>query len=90
MASITEVRKYTFEKKEYTTLQQIKTVVENKLGIFIDTLDVTLTPKQKLNILQGLIAYKTAVVYALSITYLQETDDENCLYNTLEKNILDL
>lgn len=90
MASITEVRKYTFENKEYTSLQQIKTVVENKLGIFIDTLDVTLTPKQKLNILQGLIAYKTAVVYALSITYLQETDDENCLYNTLEKNILDL
>lgn len=70
---------------EYSTLKEVYTKVENDIGAIIDTFDVTLTPKQKLNILSGILSNKRALSGFLNI----EIDFGDGLQGDM-RNLLDI
>ena len=82
---ITKIERYKLRGVEFKTLATVREHVENQLGLIIDKLDVTLTPKQKLNILQGLTDNKRDMVTFLSVEFNMGDDFQGDF-----KNILDI
>ena len=62
------VEKYIFNGVEYKDLASIATIMENKIGAVIDRADVTLTPRQKLNLLKSIVESRRQLVNALTVT----------------------
>lgn len=83
---IQKIEIYKLNGKEYRSLKQIKTEVENIIGEIIDQVNPRLTPKQKLDFLQVIIKNKKELCSALSIGI--DLDDTN-LHGDY-KNILDI
>lgn len=83
---IEQVTSYKFNGKEYRNLAAIKTDIENRIGEIIDC-DVTLTPKQKLNMLKAIVTNKAKLHSLLDVSFTIE-DGKFGIYQT--KNILDL
>lgn len=83
---VKRIEKYQYKGKEYKSLQDIYTELQNGLGVIIDRFDVTLTPKQKLNILKGIVKDKKTLIGLLSV---EIDNSDNSLYGDF-KNILDL
>jgi hypothetical protein len=83
---ITTVTTYKLNGKEFKSLAAIKTHLENSIGAIIDYSDVTLTPKQKLNLLAAIIKNKKELVYLLSVRF---NEKENGLQSDW-RNIFDI
>lgn len=84
---ITPITIYKFNGKKYRNLAAIKTEVENRIGAIIDYADMTLTPKQKLNLLKAIANKKAELHKLLDITFTIESVSAMSDY---DKNILDL
>lgn len=82
---IKKITRYKLNGVEYPDLAKMREHCENQLGAIIDKFDVTLTPKQKLNILNGLTANHVELRKWLSVSYISEA--ENVL-NDSPANIL--
>lgn len=82
---ITEIKRYKFDDKEYKDLPAVKTEIQNRIGEIIDYSDVTLTPKQKLNLFKAIVKYKGVLRNLLNVTI---PIVEDSTWN--DKNILDL
>jgi hypothetical protein len=67
MPQIEQVTRYKFNGKEYKTLNKIKQEIEDDLGKIIDSMDVTMTPRQKLNIFNTLVSSKSQVIKLLVV-----------------------
>ena len=87
MVEIKRIERYKLRGNEYASLKQIQDHVQNKIGLIVDKMDVTLTPKQKLNILQVIIDNKEALKVQLDVCIDLKHDDP--LYSSM-KNILDM
>jgi hypothetical protein len=74
MPQIEQVTRYKFNGKEYKTLSKIKQEIEDDLGKIIDSMDVTMTPRQKLNIFNSLVSSKSQVIKLLAV--LQELGND--------------
>jgi len=83
---IQRIEVYRLYGKEYRSIKDIQTDIENKIGRIIDSFDVTLTPKQRLNILAGMVKNKMEIVKLLSVE-IDQSDDP--MYRNME-NILDI
>lgn len=81
---IQEITRWRFDGKEYNTVDAIKTEIENRIGKIIDYSDVTLNPKQRLNIHKAICENKTELRKLLSVTF-----DQNPNEGGKEINILD-
>lgn len=81
---IKTITRYKFDSKEYNSLSEIKTDIENRIGKIIDYSDVTLSPKQRLNIFNAIIENKAEINRLLTITFTTEGEEYQ------DKNILDL
>lgn len=66
---IQPITSYKLNGTEYKSLKAIKTEIENKIGAIIDYSDVTLTAKQKLNLLAAIIKNKQELMFLLNITF---------------------
>lgn len=88
MSTIKEITNYKYGLVRYDSLQAVKTAVENYLGATIDDFDITLTPKQKLRILQGLKDNRMSLVKLLTVTYSPD-DNKHSMKIDPDKNILD-
>ena len=86
MSSINKIERYAYNGKEYSTLPQVKTAIENELGTLIYDIDVTLTPKHRLHILMSLI--ENHDVYSKLLTNTVDISDDN-MYSD-DKNIFDI
>jgi len=86
MSSINKIERYAYNGKEYRTLPQVKTAIENELGALIYDIDVTLTPKHRLHILMSLI--ENHDVYSKLLTNTVDISDDN-MYSD-DKNIFDI
>lgn len=84
---ITEIITYKYNGKIYTSLKEVKAAVENKIGAIIDESDVTLTPKQKLNLLAAIVKNKKELSQILDVTF---TIEGESFGRDIVKNILDL
>lgn len=83
--NIQEITRYKFQGKEFDSLDKVKTEIENRIGSIIENADVTLNPKQKLNLLKAIIDNKKDLANLLTVTY----DVHSSLTGYQEKNILD-
>lgn len=82
---IETITRYKFDGVEYDSIDKVKTEIENRIGKIIDYSDVTLTPKQKLNIHKAICEHKKELKKMLNVTFNREP-------NTLQGdwiNILD-
>lgn len=76
---------YQYKGSDYSNLDDVKERVENHIGAVIDSLDVTLTPKQKLNILAGIVKNKRLLVELLTVEF---NNSDDVMYENMV-NILD-
>lgn len=67
MPTVKRVEKFEYRGGLFNTIDAIEELIENKLGAIIDKMDVTLTPKQKLNILNTIIDERDPLVELLSV-----------------------
>jgi len=86
MSSINKIERYAYNGKEYRTLPQVKTAIENELGSLIYDIDVTLTPKHRLHILMSLI--ENHDVYSKLLTNTVDISDD-IMYSD-DQNIFDI
>jgi hypothetical protein len=86
MIEIKRIERFNLRGKEFKSLREVYIDTENHLGAIIDSFDVTLTPKQRLNILSGIVHNKTALIATLSIVF-DMSDDS---MNSDVRNILDM
>lgn len=90
MTTVREITKYTYNGKEYKSLLDIKSEVENSLGLILDTFSntmrVPLSTQQKLDIFAGIVSNKEAIKVLLSI----ELEKEINWQHTEVINILDI
>ena len=86
MSSINKIERYAYNGKEYRTLSQVKTAIEDELGKLIDDIDITLTPKHRLHILMSLRENHDA--YSKLLTNTVDISDDN-MYRD-DKNIFDI
>lgn len=73
---IHKVEIYKYNGQTFTSLEAVKTHIENHLGVIIDSFDVTLTPSQKLKIFDGLVKNAKQVTTLLNVRY-DSADDLN-------------
>jgi len=64
-----EVTTYRCSGVIYKSIDDLSSDLESKMGSIIDTIDVTLTPKQKLKIFNTLIENRSTIVQVLSIKF---------------------
>ena len=83
---IKRIELYKYNNTNFSRLLDVKSEVEGSIGIIIDRIDVTLTPKQKLNILTELIKSKPELVKLLQV----EIDTAPDTLQGDMKNILDI
>ncbi len=67
MSEVKTLQRYRWGAQEYKSLGDLHTHLENRIGMIIDRMEITLTPKQKLSILKGIIADKDELVLLLSV-----------------------
>ena len=79
---IQEVIRYKYEGKEYNSLKEVRTEVENRLGAIIDKISPPLTFKQRLAILETLVNNKDEIKALLDVEYFSEAAECN-------RNVLD-
>lgn len=69
------IKKYRYEGKEYFALADICKDVHNGIGAMVNSFDITLTPRQKLNIYEALIEKRKELVKLLSVEV--DMDDDS-------------
>ena len=76
---IPKIEKYVYNGREYHSIEAVQGRVESDIGAIIDRMDVTLTPKQRLNIFDTLVRHRVHLVALLTVEI--ETDEgyENIL-----------
>lgn len=76
MSDIKLKQTYIFNGEEFSDTDKIEKYIEAKIGRIIDLSDVSLTPKQKLNIYNALVKNKEELIKMLRNIDIK-VDDEN-------------
>jgi len=84
MSTITPKTVYPYKGKEYKSLADVKTCIENNIGAIIDTLPERLPPKQALELLNVIIHNKNDLVALLTVEV--ESDE----WQERNRNIFDI
>lgn len=78
MQTVKQITRYSLDGQEFTTLDKVKTHIENKLGALIDKLSQSLVeplkPSQRLELFNAIVKDKAVLVELLTVEYEKEID----------------